>query len=382
MADEERPNPVFEPKSRDGSAYAACKLIILEGTMYPKLRTWTFLAIVLIVVLSGCASATMQGEDAYGMFAESESGAMEYAEAVEAEPPMEPQMDDVVAPEAPAVGGGAALENAANVASDMALLDFGQRTSRMIIKNAEISLLVEDTDTAIDRTTQIVDDVGGYIISSRVWYQDWGLESYKYSTITIGVPVDEFERTIRRLRDIAVKVVDENAYGEDVTDEYVDLESQLTNLEATRDRIKTFLDRATTVEEALEVNKELSQIEGQIEEIRGRMNYLEDRAAFSTITITISPDLPELIPTPTLTPTVTDTPKPTMTPTPWDASKTVVRAKRTLTQTYQGLFEMAIWVGLYLVPVLGPPVLVVILIWYFWKKRSATNEPSEGDSKK
>ncbi len=339
--------------------------------MQLRKRTWTFLAIALIVVLTGCGTAATYGyEDNYS-FAEPGSGVVEYAEAVEAEAPEAPPMEAIPEPEA--VAGGA---------SDMALLDFGQRTSRMIIKNAEISLLVEDTDTAIDRTTQIVDDAGGYIISSRVWYQDWGSESYKYSTITIGIPVDEFERTMRRLRDIAVKVMDENAYGEDVTDEFVDLGSQLANLEATRDRIKTFLDQAKTVEEALAVNEELSQIEGQIEEIRGRMNYLEDRAAFSTITITISPDLPDLVPTPTLTPTATNTPRPTMTPTPWDASKTVVRAKRTLTQTYQGLFELAIWIGLYLLPVLGPPLLVVILIWYFWKKRSSMQNAAESDDEK
>ena len=59
--------------------------------------------------------------------------------------------------------------------------------ANMIIKNAEIKLLVEDTDIAIDRATQIVGDVGGYIISSRVWYQPHrDGENYKYATITIG----------------------------------------------------------------------------------------------------------------------------------------------------------------------------------------------------
>ena len=333
---------------------------------------WMILAILLMLTLVGCgmAAGTYVSED-YEWAAEIESGMVEYAEPMEAEAPEAPPMEEVAE-------GGAGV----NKTSDRTLLDFGYSSNRMIIKNAEISLLVEDTDTAIDRTTQIVDDAGGYIISSRVWYQDWGVDSYKYSTITIGVPVEEFERTLRRLRDIAVKVMDENAYGEDVTDEYVDLESQLTNLEATRDRIKTFLDRATTVEEALQVNKELSQIEGQIEEIRGRMNYLEDRAAFSTITITISPDLPELIPTPTLTPTLTNTPKPTMTPTPWDASKTVVRAKHTLTETYHSLFEAAIWVGVYLIPALGPPILIILLGWFIWKKRSSIQKPTEDDTEK
>jgi hypothetical protein len=42
---------------------------------------------------------------------------------------------------------------------------------RMIIKNSDMRLQVEDTDVAIDRTTQMVGDLGGYIISSRSWYQ-------------------------------------------------------------------------------------------------------------------------------------------------------------------------------------------------------------------
>jgi len=48
--------------------------------------------------------------------------------------------------------------------------------------------------------------------------------------------------------------------GQDVTDEYVDLQSRLGNLEATRDRIRTFLDQAQTVDEALRVNEQLAAV--------------------------------------------------------------------------------------------------------------------------
>ena len=112
----------------------------------------------------------------------------------------------------------------------------GTRPNRLIIKDGSVRLLVVNTDVAIDRTTQVVEDVGGYIISSRVWYQEHYGENLKYATITIGVPVDEFERALRRLRELAVRVLDETASGQDVTDEYVDLESRLENLTATRDR--------------------------------------------------------------------------------------------------------------------------------------------------
>lgn len=233
-----------------------------------------------------------------------------------------------------------------------------ERANRMIVKNADVRLTVKDTDVAIDRTTQIVGDAGGYIVSSRVWYQDYYGNSLKYASITIGVPVDEFERALTRLRGLAVRVVDETASGDDVTDQYVDLQSQLVNLEATRERIKEFLKDAKTVDEALRVNQELANIEAQIEQIKGRMNYLDDRSAFSTITINLEPEFPVLTPTPT------STPKPTATPIPWKPGDTFDDAKDTVTVAYQGIADFLIWLFVVIVPIVLPPALI---LWGLWK---------------
>jgi hypothetical protein len=149
-------------------------------------------------------------------------------------------------------------------------------------------------------------------------------------------------------------VLDETASGEDVTDQYVDLGSQLTNLEATRERIKSFLEDAKTVDEALRINQQLSEIERQIEQIKGQMNYLDDRSAFSTITVNFEPKLPELISTPTPTPT----------PVQWKPGDTFTDAKKTLTSAYQGIAEFLIWFFVVLVPILLPPVLI---IWGLWR---------------
>ena len=69
---------------------------------------------------------------------------------------------------------------------------------RMIIKNADMRLQVEDTDVAIDRTTQLAGDLGGYIVSSRTWVQSYYEYNLKYATITIGLPVAQFERGLTR----------------------------------------------------------------------------------------------------------------------------------------------------------------------------------------
>ncbi len=224
---------------------------------------------------------------------------------------------------------------------------------RLIVKNAEISLLVENSDVAIDRLTQIVSDVGGYIVSSRIWFQEYYGENYKYASITIGVPVDQFEVSLRRIRDLAIRVSNETASGEDVTDQFVDLESRLRNLEATQERIQSFLQDAKTVDEALRINQELAAIEAQIEEVKGRMNYLKDRSSFSTITVTVSPQLPEIEPA---------TPTPTPTPVPWNPGDTLQDATHSLVNAYQGIIEFAIWLFVAILPVIAPPLLVIWLV--------------------
>jgi hypothetical protein len=238
-----------------------------------------------------------------------------------------------------------------------------QTSQRMIIKNAELKLQVSDTDVAIDGVTQVTGDLGGYIISSRVWYKGASDNLLKYSTISIGVPVEQFETAMRRLRGLAIIVLDEDASGEDVTDQYVDLQSQLQNLEATSDRIRGFLEDATTVEQALKVNTELTKIEGQIEEIKGRINYLHNRAAFSTITISLEPQPPVVTPTPTMTPS------PTPTPVPWKPGETFNQAGKTLTATYKGIVNLLIWFFIFFVPVLLPPILIGWGIWYLVKRK-------------
>ena len=238
-----------------------------------------------------------------------------------------------------------------------------ERSNSMIIKNADVRLMVKDTDVAIDRATQIVGDSGGYIVSSRVWYQNYYGNNLKYASITLGVPVAEFERVLTRLRGLALRVVDETASGDDVTDQYVDLQSQLVNLEATRERIKSFLDDAKTVDEALRINQELANIEMQIEQIKGQMNYLSDRSDYSTITINIDPEFPVLTPTPTATP------RPTATPIPWKPGDTFHEAKNTVTVAYQGMANFLIWLVVVILPIVLPPALILWGLWKFFNRK-------------
>ena len=267
----------------------------------------------------------------------------------------------------PAATAAAAPTQAAvyQTGPDTAAQSQGYR-DQMVIKNGDIRLQVKDTDQALDGVTQIVTDVRGYVISSRVWYQDYYETSYKYATFTMGVPVDQVENALRRLRGLAVRVLEDTASGEDVTDQYVDLQSQLTNLEATRDRIKSFLDQAKTVDEALRINQQLSDVEFQVEKIKGQMNYLSNRSAFSTITINLEPELPKIV----ATPTPTATPRPVQSLGPWDPGRTTQQATNTLVSAYRLIVDFLIWVFVVIVPIFGPPIALIWLVVWLVRRRN------------
>ncbi len=146
-------------------------------------------------------------------------------------------------------------------------------------------------------------------------------------------------------------------------------------MNSTQARIQDFLKDAKTVDEALRINQELSNIEGQIEQIKGQMNYLNDRSAYSTITLNLEPELPVLTPTPT------PTAFPTATPIPWNPGQTFGNAKSTVTVVYQGIGDFLIWLGVVILPIVLPPALILWAIWKWLNRKTVktVTAKSEGD---
>ena len=228
--------------------------------------------------------------------------------------------------------------------------------NKMVIKDAEIEVLVQSTDIAIAQVNQLTADYGGYIISTQSWYTD----GFKHATLRLGIPSTAFETVLNQLRDIGLRVISETASGQDVSNEYVDLQSKLTNLEATANRIRDFLNAAKTIEETLTISAQLAELEAQIEQVKGQIRYYEGRAAYSTVTVNLVPQHPT--PTPTLTPTPIP-PTPTPTPTPgWNAADTFNEASDVLINLTQATVDMLIWFGLVLLPIVA---IFGIVIWVF-----------------
>ena len=251
------------------------------------------------------------------------------------------QAADVQQPQAAQQPQATQIPQGANGASD---------PSRKIIKNADFILEMEDVDVGLSRIGDAAAQFGGYVLETKT---DSTQDSYKTGLLRLAVPVDQFEAMLARIRSSAKRVLSEQASGVDVTGEFVDVQSQITNLEATQARLRAFLDKSTTVEEALRVNAELTNIEGQIGQLKGRLQYLSQRAAYSTVTVQLRP-VAGVMPNPE--------------PRAWDAARVAANAYETLASIVQALATVVIWFGVVVLPLLLPLLVVALVVRAMWRR--------------
>jgi hypothetical protein len=156
---------------------------------------------------------------------------------------------------------------------------------RMIVRNGDMSLVVGDVVNARDEIAQLAANYDGYVVSSRTSGEEQEMRGY----ISIRVPDDKFESALVELRDLAVRVISESTNSQDVTEEYVDLQSRLKNAEATENQYLALLGKATDVEDILRIYERLSQVRREIEQIKGRLQYLERTSSMSLISVSLEP---------------------------------------------------------------------------------------------
>lgn len=147
----------------------------------------------------------------------------------------------------------------------------------------EIEVSKGEFEKKFEQAQAIAEQFGGYVTSSNAERVKGELAS---GTVTIRVPEKKFLSAINQVKKLG-KVNKAEIKGEDVTEEYVDLESRLRNYKAQEKALLELMNRAQTVADTLAVQTELTKVQEQIETITGRLNYLQNRVDFSTITITI-----------------------------------------------------------------------------------------------
>ena len=230
-----------------------------------KKNAFIFFSVALILLLSACgtrASATP------APLVQSYGGA--------------PSNENSALPTAPAL-----LDASKGVVAGMAPTDTSAQ-DRLVIMNADLTIVIPDPQAKLQAISQMAASMGGFVVSMNM--DQTTLQNGQTApegSISIRIPSGKLDDALKQIKADAIDVRNENQTGQDVTQQYVDLQSQLDALQAAETQLTAIMQNATKTQDVLNVYSQIVSIRGQIEQITGQMKYLEETTSTSAINVTL-----------------------------------------------------------------------------------------------
>jgi hypothetical protein len=275
-------NPIYD-KRRQG-----------EEKMKKRLLSLLLVVILLLSVAAGCGSG--KSDTAYDSKSTAMSGGASNGRGY----------GSVTAPaaapaEAPATSGEMHMDTAYDGADSLAGIgslsaDFTNPIldERKIIRSADLTIEVENFDTAFTSIETIILGIGFVqetnINTDRV-YVDNEVKFFRRGTIVLRVARDNFDTVLNKLRGIG-DVYNYTTHGEDVTEQYFDVESRLRLLKMEQEKIEAYVAKLNDLDQIFKAESKLTEIRYQIESLTGKLNKLSSLVDLSTITINLNEKRP------------------------------------------------------------------------------------------
>lgn len=291
-------------------------------------RTLLFVFVISALLLGACGSRAAATPDAFVT-----GGSPQ----VESYAPAAPQQDQAIVNRVVATGNS--------------------RQERIVIQNADLSIVVKDPAAKMLEIGAMAQRLGGFVVSSNMGKTPVGENvEVSYGSISLRVPAKDLDAALSEIKANTVKVQTENRSGQDVTDQYVDLQSQLKAKQAAETKLYEILDKTEKAEETLMVFNQLTQLQSEIEVLKGQINYYEQAAALSAISV-------NLVAEETIQPIQIAG---------WQPQGEVRDAVQALINFFQGFINFLIWLVIAILPIAAVLIVLLALLWrllrWFWKK--------------
>lgn len=168
-----------------------------------------------------------------------------------------------------------------------------QVEDRKIIRNSDFIIENDDPTEGQRKLTSIAESLGGFVVTSEFKQNDNVMPGRpgQIAKVTVRIPSSQFGQAIETIRGLG-RIIDEKESGQDVTEEYIDLEARIRTKKALEAQFLEIMKQAKKVSEALEVQSQIADVRSEIERLEGRRRFLENRAALSTINITLQTPTP------------------------------------------------------------------------------------------
>ena len=161
-------------------------------------------------------------------------------------------------------------------------IDTTNISNRMIIHQAQLSVKVKDIENTQLKIEEKVNKYSGYIVESNVYQGD---NEHVHGHITVRIPEKHFNNFLSDVENEVADTLERTITGEDVTEQYIDLESRVKSKRVVEERLLELMKEAKKTEDLLSISNNLATVQEEIEVIVGKMNFLKNKSDYATIEI-------------------------------------------------------------------------------------------------
>lgn len=173
-----------------------------------------------------------------------------------------------------------------------------QASERKLIKTVDLYTETEQYDELLNNLEAQITALGGYV-EYRYQYNGNPADIYsmsrRSSSLTVRIPADRLDEFISRVGEVS-NIVNKEERVEDVTLQYVDLESHRNALRTEQERLLELMEQAETVEDLIAIESRLSQVRYELESMESQLRTLMNQVSYSTVNLSVQ-EVQRLTPT-------------------------------------------------------------------------------------
>lgn len=159
--------------------------------------------------------------------------------------------------------------------------------NRKLIKTVSMDVETEEFDSLISSLLNRINGLGGYVENSSTNGNSYYSNGGRYANYTIRIPADKLDELIGNVTELA-NVTWKNENVQDVTLQYVDVESHKIALQTEQERLLELMEKADTVEDLITIESRLSEIRYQIQNYESTLRTYDNQVSYSTLYLNIS----------------------------------------------------------------------------------------------
>ncbi len=158
------------------------------------------------------------------------------------------------------------------------------KTERRIVYETQIGLVVQSYSQFESQLPPLVKKFDGFISRSDT---DRRYQDRQSGRWTVRIPVEGYQAFLEGVTGLGF-AESRSEKAEDITEQYVDVQTRIQNNQRLESRILTMLEeRAGELSDILEIERELARVREMIERQQGQLRLLTDRSALTTITLNV-----------------------------------------------------------------------------------------------